>query len=527
MAEQATQVNRVISPLQEEEVWVSGRSESEAREKAGRKFGIPTNEVTLEQDEDVLDTWFSSALFPFAVHGWPNQADDLYDFYPISLLETGNDILFFWVARMVMFGQRLTGKLPFKQILLHGLLKDSVGRKMSKSLGNVVDPIDVIQGLPLQEMQTQLKQSNLDEKEIKKALESQRREFPQGLPECGADALRFTLCSYDFKAGEISLDVAHVKSYRHFCNKIWQGFRFVADKLGNDFKPEKLQNFDNRSYNAVDFWILSRLSHMIQSCDDHFRSYDLHHATRCLHTFWQSEFCDVYLENVKSVFIEGSEDDRLLKRQILFTCVETFLRALSPFMPFITEELYQRLPEKGDKSVSVCIAPYPQPHQYKWRDEDIEDEMKNVQVVINKVLSLRRFFNLTKTKADTYLRIKDSEMDVWNKYSSILKTLSRAGTFHIISDESDLPDTCCHSYINNNIHIYLNLQGVVKSTVEYQRLNQLKDKLKIELQNINQTIETDDGESKEILKKFTQQRYDKGVEVEFINNVLKVLNNLK
>ncbi|XP_062370434.1 valine--tRNA ligase-like, partial [Cinclus cinclus] len=217
---------------EDERFWVSGRSEDEARAKAAAAFGVSPELVSLRQDEDVLDTWFSSGLFPFSIFGWPDQTPDLERFYPGSLLETGHDILFFWVARMVMLGLALTGRLPFREVYLHAIVRDAHGRKMSKSLGNVIDPLDVITGVTLQELHLQLESSNLDPAELERAREGQKRDFPEGIPECGTDALRFALCAYTAQGRDINLDVGRVLGYRHFCNKVWNGARFVLRALG-------------------------------------------------------------------------------------------------------------------------------------------------------------------------------------------------------------------------------------------------------------------------------------------------------
>jgi valyl-tRNA synthetase len=229
----------------------------------------------LEQDEDVLDTWFSSGLWPFSIMGWPEkvgvvrppghprvdgknyQTVDLQNFYPSSILETGWDILFFWVARMVLLGLHLTGTMPFKEVLCHAMIRDAHGRKMSKSLGNVVDPLDVIQGLPLEALHEKLYEGNLDEKEISKAKAGQKKDFPKGIPQCGTDALRFALCAYSgggaccllfsakaafqplqFKGRDINLEILRVEGYRKFCNKIFNATKFAMLKLDESFVPE-------------------------------------------------------------------------------------------------------------------------------------------------------------------------------------------------------------------------------------------------------------------------------------------------
>ncbi|PSN35861.1 Valine--tRNA ligase [Blattella germanica] len=224
------------------EYWVSGRTKEEALERAAKKFGVPAAKITLKQDDDVLDTWFSSGLFPFSIFGWPEETEDLKAFYPGTLLETGHDILFFWVARMVFFGQTLLKKLPFKEVYLHPIVRDAHGRKMSKSLGNVIDPMDVITGISLEDLHSQLYGSNLDPKEIEKAKEGQKQDYPNGIPECGTDALRFALCAYILQGRDINLDILRVQGYRFFCNKLWNATRFALTYLGNDFKPEQSKN---------------------------------------------------------------------------------------------------------------------------------------------------------------------------------------------------------------------------------------------------------------------------------------------
>ena len=203
-----------------------GRNLEEATKQAGKKF--PGKKFVLEQDEDVLDTWFSSALFPFSIFNWPNETEDLKTFFPGSLLETGHDILFFWVARMVMFSLELTDLIPFKEVYLHAMVRDAHGRKMSKSLGNTIDPNWVINGITLEEMWNALASGNLPEKEIVKAKEGQKQDFPEGIPECGADAMRFALCAYTAQGRDINLDVLRVVGYRKFCNKLWNATKFAG-----------------------------------------------------------------------------------------------------------------------------------------------------------------------------------------------------------------------------------------------------------------------------------------------------------
>ncbi|XP_078325870.1 valine--tRNA ligase-like isoform X2 [Crassostrea virginica] len=346
-------------------VWVAARTDQEAQTKAAQQLNLSNKEdVVTQQDEDVLDTWFSSGLLPFSSLGWPRQTDDLKNFYPISLMETGSDILFFWVARMVMLGMKLTNQLPFSKVLLHGLLRDAHGRKMSKSLGNVIDPLDVISGITLKDLHKKLeKDSNLSPHEVETAREGQRRDFPQGIPTCGTDALRFMLCSYDFKDDEIPMNISHVQAKRHFCNKIWNGFKFVTSYVST---PMAYSLSLGQSTDVMDRWILSRLSNLVELCDEGFKSLDLQSCTKALQNFWVSDFCDIYLEYSKPMLNGDSEEDRERTRQLLCLCVDVFLRALSPFMPYLSEELYQRLPIT-QKAVSVVVATYPEPTEFVCR----------------------------------------------------------------------------------------------------------------------------------------------------------------
>uniref|UniRef100_A0A673HCZ5 Valine--tRNA ligase, mitochondrial n=1 Tax=Sinocyclocheilus rhinocerous TaxID=307959 RepID=A0A673HCZ5_9TELE len=384
----------------EEEQWVWGRSAAEARQRAAVKFGVNPDAITLTQDPDVLDTWFSSGLFPFAMLGWPQQTEDLKQFYPNSILETGSDLIFFWVARMVMLGRELTGQLPFKQVLFHSLVRDKYGRKMSKSLGNVIDPLDVISGVSLERLQEKVREGNLDPRESIVAMEAQKKDFPKGIPECGTDALRFALCSYKAQGEDISLSVSHVLSCRHFCNKMWQTVRFTLATLHD--ASFGCQHCADRSF--MDRWICSRLHSTVQQCERGFESYELHTVTSALHSFWLHSLCDVYLESIKPVLKgEGccSEEQRARERQVaasvLYHSVSISLALLSPFMPFLTEELWQRLLPYTDSdgtSRSLCVQPYPKTSQLVRNKPALTDEVVRVARL------LRAQCQLTKERPD-------------------------------------------------------------------------------------------------------------------------------
>uniref|UniRef100_A0AAR2JDJ1 Valine--tRNA ligase, mitochondrial n=1 Tax=Pygocentrus nattereri TaxID=42514 RepID=A0AAR2JDJ1_PYGNA len=358
------------------------------------------------KDPDVLDTWFSSGLFPFAMLGWPEQTEDLKQFYPNTMLETGNDLIFFWVARMVMLGTELTGQLPFKQVLFHSLVRDKHGRKMSKSLGNVIDPLDVISGVSLERLQEKVMEGNLDPREKAVAMEAQRKDFPNGIPECGTDALRFALCSYKAQGEDISLSVSQVLSCRHFCNKMWQTVRFTLGALldvGSPVTPVGLHDRCIVTYLCIDF------KEALQG----FESYELHTVTSALHSFWLHSLCDVYLECIKPVLkqqVTESEGERKVEKRVaaavLYHCVSTSLRLLSPLMPFLTEELWQRLqpysPRPSTASSSVCMQSYPTTSELAhWHFPQDEADFPLVQEVVRVARSLRAQYHLTKEKPDS------------------------------------------------------------------------------------------------------------------------------
>ncbi|XP_075770264.1 valine--tRNA ligase, mitochondrial isoform X3 [Pelodiscus sinensis] len=461
-------------------LWVAGRTEAEARRKASAILRKPEEELELVRDADVLDTWFSSALFPFAALGWPRKVGDLQEFYPNSLLETGSDLLFFWVARMVMLGEQLTGELPFSQVFLHSLVRDAHGRKMSKSLGNVVDPLDVIHGASLQELQGRLRDGNVDPREAAIAAEGQRRDFPQGIPECGADALRFALCSHRVQGDDLNLDVGAVLSSRHFCNKVWNAVRFTLGALGEGFAPRSPEEICPSS--PMDRWILSRLYHAAADCGQRFGEYELHLAVAAVHHFWLNNFCDVYLESVKPV-LQGGDQSRILQtRHTLLSCADLGLRLLSPFMPYLTEELWQRLPKPdADSPSSICVAAYPSPGQLAhWHRPADEDDFLLAQEVVRAARTLRVSYRLTRARPPVYLVCSEpAPCRVYEEYREPLQTLSLAGSLELLPSTkgAEPPVGWVGGRVNGHTEIYLDLQGLVDPEVELPRLASRKEKL--------------------------------------------------
>jgi valyl-tRNA synthetase len=370
--------------------WIVKNSKAEAEAEAKSRFG---DKAQVIQDEDVLDTWFSSGLFPFSTVGWPDtNAADYKAFYPNSLLETGWDILFFWVARMVMLGITLTGDVPFQQVFLHAMVRDAHGRKMSKSLGNVIDPLDVIEGITLELLQERLEKGNLDAKEVEKAKAGQKKDFPQGIPECGTDALRFALCSYTSQGRDINLNVLRVEGYRHFCNKLWNATKFVLGHLQAEpaYKASRLTDLRaslGGDLPVAERWIVSRLNKTVAAAVRGMTEYDLGSAATAIYSFFLYDFCDVYLEVCKPALSGGSKAAEAAKG-VLFHCLETGLRLLHPMMPFLTEELWQRLPRLSGDAESISIAAFPA-ESAECDDEDAEAQVKLLLDAVSTARSMR------------------------------------------------------------------------------------------------------------------------------------------
>ncbi|CEG49049.1 valine-trna partial [Plasmopara halstedii] len=474
--------------------WFAGISEETTRKKAATKLGVSEDKIELEQDEDVLDTWVSAGLFPFAVFGWPNKTSDFRNFYPTDLLETGYDILFFWVARMVFLGQKLTGKLPFKTIYLHSMVRDKYGRKMSKSLGNVVDPLEIIAGCSLDDLLKKLESGNLPAKEVEKAKKSQTADFPQGIPECGADALRFGLLAYTQQGRDINLDIGRLVGYRNFCNKLWNAVRFAMSNLEGGFSAaENVAELvlENAVVNTRDRYILSRLNHAIKVCNDSFAAYEFGELTNALYNFWLYDLCDVYLELTKPVMGGEDAESKLTAQQTLYVCLEFGLRLLHPSMPFVTEELWQRLPGKRS-TASITIAPYPLV-MATWTNTEVEANMELVKEVIHAARSVRAEYGLTNSVRPTFF-IKCSDKDISAVIESQLddfNTLAKAGESKCIVDE-EAPQGCAMHSVNDKVQIFVLLAGLVDFANEITKLSKKLAKIAPSLDSLSKKMSRDD-----------------------------------
>ncbi|KAJ7233104.1 tRNA synthetases class I-domain-containing protein [Mycena rebaudengoi] len=448
--------------------WVVGRNLEEATERAKALAGGKT--FVLEQDEDVLDTWFSSGLWPFSIMGWPEETPDLKTFYPASLLETGWDILFFWVARMVLLGIKLTGKVPFNEVLCHAMIRDAHGRKMSKSLGNVIDPIDVIEGLSLEALHEKLREGNLDEKEIAKAIAGQKKDFPKGIPQCGTDALRFALCAYSGGGRDINLEILRVEGYRKFCNKIFNATKFAMLKLDESFVPEPTAE-PTGNESLVEKWILHKLNVAAAEVNTQFAERNFMMATTAAYNFWLYELCDVYIEVMKPMTDEAAPAvTRKSAQQTLYTCLDHGLRLLHPIMPFVTEELWQRLPRRpNDPTPSIMVSAFPVFNK-AYVFEAADQQFNLVISTLKAGRSLAASYNL-QSDIQFFLHVQsDEEAALFEPQLSTIVALTKGGkSAKLVRELKDIPEGCGGAVVTPTIAIHTLVRGLVDLDVEIEK----------------------------------------------------------
>ncbi len=334
-----------------------GRSEEEVRKKYASQL---TPDTSLKQDEDVLDTWFSSALWPFTTLGWPDNTKELKQFYPTSVLVTGFDIIFFWVARMIMMGLKFMGDVPFREVYIHGLVRDSEGQKMSKSKGNILDPLDLIDGIDLETLVKKRTVGLMRPKDAPKIEKATRKQFPDGIESYGTDALRFTFAILATQGRGINFDVARIQGYRNFCNKLWNASRYVMMCM----EANTLDiHSGNKEFNLAERWINTRLARAVNDINQGINNYRFDLSAQAIYEFTWDEYCDWYLE-LSKVTLTGTDATDAAKRGTLYTLLnvlETLLRLMHPFTPFITEEIWQRVAPLLNKSApTIMLQAYPQ-----------------------------------------------------------------------------------------------------------------------------------------------------------------------
>ena len=476
----------------EGDYWVAGKNIDEARGKATLRFS--KKNFTLEQDEDVLDTWFSSGLWPFSTLGWPNSTQDMSNFYPFSMLETGWDILFFWVVRMILLGIKLTGKSPFSEVFCHSLVRDAQGRKMSKSLGNVVDPIDVINGISLEDLHSKLYLGNLDPREIEKAKSGQKESYPSGIPQCGTDALRFALCAYTTGGRDINLDILRVDGYRKFCNKIYQATKFALMRLGDDYVPGSEEKLSGKE-SLVEKWILHKLTQTSKIVNESLEKRDFLTSTSEIYAFWYT-ICDVYIENSKYLIDQGTPEQQKSAKDTLYILLDNALKMIHPFMPFVTEEMWQRLPKRStEKSPETIVkASYPVFKEEFYNEKALNDYDIILESVKTSRSILAQFGILKQGKVivetSKYFELFADQKD------SIVSLIKAIQEVSVVKTAAEVPEGCVLEAVNPEINVHVLVKGQVDIDAEILKVDKKLEKTRNFKKNLEKAVSVKDYATK-------------------------------
>ncbi|RMX22055.1 valine--tRNA ligase [Legionella jordanis] len=432
--------------------------------------------VTLKQDEDVLDTWFSSSLWPFSTLGWPEKTPEFEQFYPTSVLVTGFDIIFFWVARMIMMGLKFTGKVPFKDVFITGLIRDSEGQKMSKSKGNVLDPIDIIDGIDLESLVAK-RTSNLMLNSVRnKIAKATRKEFPEGIAAFGSDALRFTFCSLASTGRNVRFDMGRVEGYRNFCNKLWNASRYVlqnTDEEQVDFGDGAFQ------YSPADQWILSKLQRAIEQVHHYFETYRFDLLANTLYEFVWHEYCDWYLELSKSVLYDNQALGSMKRgtRRTLIHVLDQILKLLHPIIPFITEEIWQRTSKLTSMNgETIMLSAYPEVNR-EFINPEVEEEISWLKTVIQSVRTIRSEMTISPAKLiPLYLKNANETIKARvEKYRSTLLSLSKLTHIHCMEEADATPVSA--TAVVGDLELLIPMAGLIDKEAELSRLSKELAKL--------------------------------------------------
>ncbi len=437
----------------------------------------------IEQETDVLDTWFSSALWPFSTLGWPDKTEDLEYFYPTSTLVTGYDIIFFWVARMIFSGIHNMGETPFDTVLIHGIIRDSQGRKMSKSLGNGVDPLEVID-------------------------------------EYGADALRFMLVTGNAPGNDIRYIPERVEAARNFANKIWNASRFVMMNLDRDIMNKYI---DDKDYSLADKWILSRMNGLVKEVTENMEKYELGIALQKVHDFLWTEFCDYYIELVKPVLYGEDEKSKGIVFNVLYKVLNTGLKLLHPVMPFITEEIYTHL---STETESITIASWPE-YDESLVNEKSEKDMEFIMEAIKALRNLRASMNVPPSrKAKIIAYISEEAKDAFINGAAYLEKLASASEVTFIDNKDNLAENLVSVVVKGG-ELFLPLLDLVDREKELDRLNKEKDKLEKEIDRVEKKLSNEKFVSKAPEAVVNEEKAKGEKYKEMLNAVLERISALK
>ncbi len=461
-----------------------GRNEAEVR----NKYNLGAD-VKLNQDEDVLDTWFSSGLWTFSTLGWPEQTEFLKKFHPTDLLVTGFDIIFFWVARMIMLTMHLvkhedgTPQIPFKTVYVHGLVRDSQGQKMSKSKGNVLDPLDIIDGIDLEALVQKRTTGLMNPKDAPKIEKQTRKEFPEGIQAYGTDALRFTFCSLASTGRDIKFDMGRVEGYRNFCNKIWNATRYVLMQC----EDQDCGQDDSTDYelSVADRWIISKLQLAEKQVTEALDSYRLDLAAQAIYEFVWNEYCDWYLELSKPILFDKSEGSDARKkgtRRTLIRVLETVLRLIHPLMPFISEEIWQKIkPLAGATGETIMHAPYPIADDSKI-DQQALNDVEWLQAVILGVRNIRGEMNISPAK-DLNVLFKNGSADDQQRLQANQQFLKKLASLESVTwlNAGDTEPMSATALVGK-MEILVPMAGIIDKAAEIARLTKESNKLQQDIE---------------------------------------------
>lgn len=447
------------------------RNQEEAEKQAGK--------TGLTREEDVLDTWFSSALVPFSTLGWPSETDELKAFLPSNVLVTGYEIIFFWVARMIMMTTHFTGKVPFKDVYIHGIVRDHEGKKMSKSEGNVIDPVDLIDGIDLEKLLVKRTTGLRKPETAPKVEEATRKLFPEGIPSMGADALRFTMASYASLGRSVNFDFKRAEGYRNFCNKIWNATNFVLMNTENQDCGYGATAAEPRGYSFPDMWIIGRLNQTIEQVTQAYKTYRFDLAAETLYSFVWNDYCDWYLELAKVQLQTGCASRQRATRHTLLRVLETALRLLHPIIPFITEELWQTVAPMCDAKTadSIMLARFPEADSGEIVQTAFE-QMTVLQDLIGAVRNLRGEMGIQpNVKAPLFVESTDDLAD-YLKYLPMMTRLTEAQQVAALPESEDAPVAVC-----NGARLMLKVE--IDKAAETARLSKEAEKLQKALDKLN------------------------------------------
>jgi valyl-tRNA synthetase len=460
-----------------------GRTEAEIRERLG--LGP---ELRLRQDEDVLDTWFSSALWPFSTLGWPANAPELKRFYPTSVLVTGFDIIFFWVARMIMLGIKFMDDVPFREVYVHGLVRDSEGQKMSKSKGNVIDPLDIVDGIGLEDLVRKRTTGLMQPRLAPNIEKATRKAYPEGIAAYGTDALRFTFASLATQSADLRFDLARVGGYRNFCNKLWNASRYVLMVLeDSDGRPIDAELADGAAEPGVaDRWIASRLGETLRQVDQAFAEYRFDFAATALYEFTWYEFCDWYLELTKPILQSDTapEAAKRAARRTLVRVLESLLRALHPLMPFITEEIWQRVaPLAGiarTPEMTVMTAVWPRADAWH-RDLAAETDVEWIKAFVLGVRQIRGEMDISPARRLPVLleNAAAGDQDRVATHAAYLQRLAGLETLHVLEAADAAPPSA--TAVMGAMRVLVPMAGLIDPQAEVARLGKRITKIRDEI----------------------------------------------